>query len=565
MAPALLTRGLSVSIPDGDGLGGMSWTYCMGEFIREFGWPKYLADDIFYNPYFGGGLNPPAAFFQPWKIIYGFLSQFLSMDQVWDLVIFTGISLTALATYWIGILLKLRPLFAFACGLLLISMENIDARITGHNTLAFWFAPLLQWGCMILWCRSFSWFWVLALSLISIVSVASNEYFAWYGGLFALSFGCVQLYFRFRAREIPMAKLILQSVVSLALIVGLLKIIFPSMFSNLYMAVSKKPSAGDYNLYSYRTPGSIFVPNLLIEFNWLERKWHGVKGEMTFRLGFIFWASFGVLLSKYRKLHSQTKLLHQKTLMSLLISGLFLMFCALPTNSFPWVSLLFSEIVPMFRSIVRAMLFFNVSMIFIFILMLQSIFDSLKTTRSIQIYFIALAIVTPVLIFDMGPFHRNFKPYPAFPLPSADPSELALSKLEKGMLLELPIENHRHEKGLDSFMMFRYSIHHKPILNWVATSLPSPHEHAYEYLRQLTHLDPTELVENARLLGSKYLLVDNKLNFKISTTNAKKIVEGPLRTAYEIIDPKEITIVERDFMLSELDQKKLVLGPYQIH
>jgi hypothetical protein len=211
------------------------------------------------------------------------------------------------------------------------------------------------------------------------------------------------------------------------------------------------------------------------------------------------------------------------------------------------------------------MLFFNVAMIFLFIFMFQAIYDSVKLHQSNKIIYAIIAIVTPFLFFDTAPYSRGFMPYSTFALPSPDASELALANLEKGMLLELPIENRRNEKGLDSFMMYRFSIHHKPIINWLATSIPSPHQHAYEYLRQITQISPPELVESARLLGAKYLLVDNSLNLKFASTNVEKIDQGRLRTAYRVINSKDITLEERNVMLSKLNQKPLFLGPFQIH
>jgi hypothetical protein len=564
MAPALLASGVTVSAPNGDGLGGMSWNYCMGLFIREFGWSAYLQDDIFNNPYFGGGLNPKAVYFQPWKIVYGFLSQHLGIDQVWDFVLFVGIALTALASYWVAILLKIRPFFAFLGTILLISMENIDARITGHNTLAFWFAPMLQWGCMILWCRSFSWYAVIALSLISVVSLASNEYLAWYGGLFVAAYGLVQLYGKLRAGKIPVARLVFQAVTALVVTGGLVRGIFPSMFGGLYQVVAKKPSPSDYNLFALRTPGSILVPNVLVEFNWLDRRWHGVKGEMTFRLGLVFWGSFAYVVARYRKLSKTVTMPNRMTVQSLVIAGVFLLACALPLSSFPWVSLFFAKALPMFRSILRAMLFFNVAMVFLFVIMLQALFDHCQSKGETRKFLTILACGIPIILFDMGPFRRNFGPYPTYSLPVAEASELALAKEESGLVLELPIEDRANDKGRDPFMMHRFTLHHKPILNWLVSSIPGPYEHAYEYLRQQTRLDPARLVGEARRLGARYLLVENQLRAKIPPDGIEEIAAGPERTAFRIKHSQEISVSQRQAIFEELNRAPLLVGPYHV-
>lgn len=564
MAPALLHEGITVSAPGGDGLGGMSWNYCMGLFIREFGWAEFLSKDIFYNPYFGGGLNSPAVYFQPWKIAYGFVSQYFSIDQVWDLVIFLGISLTAIATYWVGHLLGLNPVFSALCAFLAINMENIDLRIVGHNTLAFWFGPLLMWGAMIKWLRSLSWPALMLLCLTSVLSVAANEYLAWYGGLFVAAFGAVVLVEKFRRGSFPFAKFLVQALFGLLMIGVMLKLVFPSMFGGLFNAVSAKPAASDYNLYSFRTPGSIFVPNFIVEFNWLPRKWHGVKGEMTFRLGLFFWITFGALFAKYRKIPGSFR--RQFTIVNwgLVVSGVFLLAAALPLSSPPWVSLFFSKLVPMFRSILRAMLFFNVAMIFLLGIMVQVLWKFRKTQRKTEGMILAALLVGPAIVFDMSLFARGFGAYRTFHLPAAEESELALTKVERGLLLELPIEDREDERDRDSQMMFRFSQHQQPILNWVRSSLPSPYESSYEYLRELSVINPGQLIEYARKMGVRYLLIENQMRSKWPSDAIEVIATGKTRTAYRIENALDVSVGERSKILAELGKNPLLPGPYRV-
>jgi hypothetical protein len=99
------------------------------------------------------------------------------------------------------------------------------------------------------------------------------------------------------------------------------------------------------------------IPNFIPEFTLLPGKWHGVKGEITLRLGLVFWCLFFIVTHLYLKLPLKILSHRRNILLRLGVAGLLLLFCALPTSSPPWLSLFLFKTFPMFRSIVRSMIF----------------------------------------------------------------------------------------------------------------------------------------------------------------------------------------------------------------
>ncbi len=550
---SLLGPGYSFSTPNGDGLGTIGWIFSMKEFIQDFGWRAFLENDLFQNPYFGAGLNPPALFFLPWKLVYGFLSQFMAPDQVYDLIITIGLSLTAVSAYWVSRLLELRPLYSFLASLLIVSMEHIDSRIVGHIGLSFWFAQLLQFGVLISWLKNYSSFWAGALTLTTVLSVASNEYFAFYGGLFCAVYGISVLWLKKRDAKLPVFRILTQIFLCSIFLYFSFRAIFPSMFTDLYHAVSLKPNSSDYDLYSYRAPGSTFVPSFIPELNLFPGKWHGIKGEMTLRLGLMYWCLFFATLRSYFKTPLLSRAHRTTILFSLTAAGLFLLFCALPTSSPPWISLLFSKTFPMFRSIVRAMLFFNVAMIFIGVICFQEVVDHFRTYITFKTkHLFSVIVILWLLLFDMAPFKRGLGPYKLYKLPEPEASEVVLSGQSKGLVLELPIENREKELGLDSFMMYRFKMHKQPIFNWIATSIPSLYEGSYRHLAELSANESEDFYGIIRPLGVHYLLVENTFSAHFRPPNFIQLAKGEHRTAFALFNPIKTNLDERRNKLQAL-------------
>jgi hypothetical protein len=146
--------------------------------------------------------------------------------------------------------------------------------------------------------------------------------------------------------------------------------------------------------------------------------------------------------------------------------------------------------------------FFNISIILTGTIFIQDAVHYYKKHKNDQKErFIFLFCSLLILLFDMAPFKWGLGPYRIYKLPEAPPSEIVLAQGEKGLLLELPIEDHEKEAELDPFVRIRFKVHLTPVLSWIATSIPSRYAKANKNLAHLSISCPAQFHRSLHSLG----------------------------------------------------------------
>ncbi len=527
--PALTIPNYSVSAPSGDGLGTMAWISSIHEFADKMGWPPLLSSKYFDNIFFGGGNNGGAWFFLPWRIIYGGLSVFLLPNQVYDLVAAIGIFLTATCSFWLLRILKVDHFCAFLASLIIISLENTAIRLTGHLTLSFFFGQILVIVGLLQWFGNFRFRWGLFIVFASIISLSANEYYAFYGGIFAFVFSAMYLVLTKKIHLIFSHQNIFKIIVLLSLLFSMVYFLMPGMFGGGAQVVSNRVQIFEYNNFSLVDPFQI------ISSSWIEKYITFPKPELltntpefTFRIGFLVFSMF-VSASIFDRFHKKS-VVRSPVFIALFVASVFSLLICLPTNYFPFISKKLISIFPMFRVISRSALFFDLGIILMLFILIQNILI-------FRFKNLALVLITYLILIDLSPNRDVFSPYGIFELPSPTPSLAKLANEPDGLLAELPLIKKEMAPEVESEIAYRRLFHKKPLLNIIRSMIPSKFQPEHERLADLQLTSPDFLIRELRDRHVRYLLINESLKkYYIGNSQLVLLAEDPYFSAYKILN-----------------------------
>ena len=438
--------GMSFSAEAGDGLSTMAWMNEIIQTYKEFGFSHLMTPiDLIVPTGSGGGLTTPNTFYHFWKLLFIALDNFLSLDNIYDVILLVGIALTGIATYALSLSFQMNRLAAFITALFAISLENIDHRLVGHMFLSFWLGPLLMLFFVKHYIERPKYLTAILLAVSVVVSFIQCEYYTYFGGIFACVFGLTLLYGQWKDAKKDSDSLdkfkvkfrfktvFPQFLLSFLVLISLMFILFPSLIHPYDKTITfKTRGLSEFNLYSLRNPASLFAPGLeflkdVIPYNRL-----GVKGEMTFRLGIFFWAGLIYLLRRsWATLTNREKI----TIKALSIAGLVNLLFAFTPGSFPWLSQITLHAFPMFRVGVRSVLFTDLAAIFILGITLSVIFRDGFNKRQWFAVLIAFFAFWDVQFPERGLFGA----YRTYPLPPTYPTLETLAAAPPGWVLEIPM------------------------------------------------------------------------------------------------------------------------------
>lgn len=514
-----LTPGFTFSAPSGDGLSTMAWMNEIIQTYKNFGLAQLMTPiDLIVPTGSGGGLTTPNTFYHFWKLLFIGLEPFLSLDNIYDLILLTGIFLTGLMAYFLALSFNMNRPAAFLTALFTISLENIDRRLGGHMFLAFWFAPLLMIYLVKSYVEKPKYLTSCFLSLAVVFSFLQCEYYTYFGGIFACTLGLSLVYGHWAESkqsisslnnfkdQFHLKKIAPQILLGLVCLVTLMLLLFPSLIQPYDKNITfKSRGLFEFNLYSLRNPASLFAPGIEVLRDWIPYHSLGVKGEMTFRLGIFFWGGLAYLLkSSWSSLTS----LEKRSIKALAVAGLVCLLFAFTPGSFPWLSKLTFHLFPMFRVGVRSVLFTDMAAILVFGIVIHSVFrQSLKKSLIIPI------LLTFLAFWDVQhPDRGLFGTYQTYPLPQTYPTLETLKASKPGWVLEIPMWNNKDVFEFDSDQNYRRIQHDKFLVNIVRSHQNSPYTIKIGALTEIVNGLDSPLMEFAQTVGVQYLLVESYMD-----------------------------------------------------
>lgn len=509
--------GLTFSEPSGDGLSTMAWMNEIIQTYKNFGLTQVMTPiDLIVPTGSGGGLTTPNTFYHFWKLLFIGIAPFLSLENIYDLILLSGIFLTGVLTYFLSLSFKMNRPAAFITALFAISFENIDRRLLGHMFLAFWAGPLLMIYLVKCYVERPRYLTSALLSFSVVISFIQNEYYTYFGGIFACTLGLSLLYgnwfdaklsaqslFEFRSK-INIKRIAPQILLGFLCLVTLMILFFPSLLHPFDKDVTfKSRGLPEFNLYSLRNPASLFAPGIELLREWIPYRRLGVKGEMTFRLGIFFWGGLAYLLkSSWPSLDRHEK----KSVKALGVAGMICLLFAFTPGSFPWFSKFTYHYFPMFRVGVRSILFTNMAAILVFGIVINRI-SILRATKK---NFIAPILIVFLAYWDVQfPDRGLFGTYKTYPLPQTYPTVETLKSLKPGWVLEIPMWSNNDVFEFDSEQNYRRIQHEKFLVNIVRGHQNSPYTIKINALAKLVNDLDSPLMDFAKKIGVNYFLVEN--------------------------------------------------------
>ena len=523
VSDAFARPGYSLSQPWGDGIGGMGWFFDHAQRFAHSGLKTALWE-VYKSPDIAGGLHPPLVTTTFWRAQYWVLAKFLSIDNVYDFLGWSGFTLNGLFSYLVAREIGCSALSAFLVGLGMVSLEVFDTRVGGHLHLAFFFYQLI--AC---------WMTIRAGKRPTVPRMMASGAGLWFGflgneyyGYFAFFF-CVMLFFgyRFLSTRVSVRRLFHGLVGGATVFVALMAVSYPRMIlgrvlQSWGLVKERLPSFAqpdtDFSVYGLAHVVTIFRPSL----PWLREALHPFPpdtGEFTFRLGTIAPAFASGLLVVLITLYvlgpsQQRKRVLQQCAVWSAATLLLLLFARSPNHLLSLVPLT-HKIAPMFRVGVRAVLFVDLGALFILGLLFDHFLRmellwwrgwtrrsfSSKRTAVAAIFF----AVFWVGIEDLRPVNAGvFSKAPVFAVPH-DAIYDHLKALPDGHVLELPFYiNPPDNPETDYAYVANRMFHHKPVLNYMRD--PRVQCQAIRFARDVNH-PRTETAALLRELGVRYLVV----------------------------------------------------------
>lgn len=562
---SVFSPGVSFSAPSGDGLSTMAWMNEIIQTYKEFGLAYVMTPiDLIVPTGSGGGLTTPNTYYHFWKILFIVLDNFLSLDNIYDLILLVGISLTGIAIFVLGLSFQMGRLAALITALFAISIENIDHRLVGHLFLSFWFGPILMLFLVKRYLERPRYLTACLLAISVIVSFIQCEYYTYFGGIFACTFGLSLFYGYWKtAKSTPelleefksrfrMKTVLPQILLGVFLLVSLMMVLFPSLIQPYDKNITfKTRGLFEFNLYSLRNPAALFAPGLEFLKDFIPYRRLGVKGEMTFRLGIFFWAGLVYLIKQsWRSLSDKEKAF----IKALTIAGTVCLLFAFTPGSFPWFSQITLHLFPMFRVGVRSVLFTDMAAILILGICLNSVLKNFKGKK-----LVGALLLTFFAFWDVqSPERGLLGAYKTYALPRAYPVLDALREAPQGWVLEIPMWSNKDLFELDSDQNYRRIQHGKKLVNIVRGHQNSPYTIKINALTQVVNQLDSGLMDFADTIGINYFLVESYMATEglepyLASGKLKLIKQDERFVLYKIQSPKSFSKENYMTYLDNLD------------
>ena len=404
---------------EGDGVGTIAYFYDLIDNVKIQG-TSLLFGDLYHCRTIGAGLNEPVIDNPLWKVTSWLLSFFFSPDNVYDFNAFLGFVLIGFFSYILMREIGVSRSFALIAGVLITHLDNYEARIVGHLTLATYYFPIFLLWCAVRAGKKPNAGRLTLFTFSACLNFLGNEYIGYFGGIFAalifLGYLCTSYRVKIRKSTTLIRNIGIAGLVFLfSMCLAYPNLIFLRLLPFKSSIESFKPYAhpvSDFYHYSmkWENLGNIFIPSISllrsITPDFITKS--PIAPEFTFRIGLIipFATLVMVIIALYlffrRHQRSYKSLLWEACIWS---SSTFILFLFAVTPAYPFsLARLTMKAAPMFRVSNRALLFVDIGAIIIFSYLMSNYFQILwsKTQKTKNKIFKVSCFVMVLFLFALS-------------------------------------------------------------------------------------------------------------------------------------------------------------------
>ena len=461
----------------GDGIGTIA---SLGQFESLLNQPlyNYLFDDFIANSEIGMGYMPSnPAVGTIWRVfLLPLLYLGVEPQNMYDILSLLTLILNALSGYLLARVLKAPIALSLLAGLLFMGLDNVDARLQSHLTLAATFGLLFQFSSAILAAQNSRPIYFVLLGITSWLSFQVVEYYGLYGGV-----GSVIIFVGYFAITpshdcsfIARLKILsFNGLIAATTFFALMILSYPTMIAAKLGWGSENISILERVAYNYAELEAYSVRNVfqLFDSHFWSLGNYGNPGEFTFRIGaFIPIAIIGFTVLSIIFEKSQSIKFRISRYSQTFVFG----FCAIvfvaiglhPENPFSASRILF-DFAPMFRVVARAYIVVDICVIAILMVVATrylTLLDSMHLKLSSHVAFMMVAILLLVLAF-LDAAGGGIKILAPKQLPITHSLFDELLNEKSGAVIELPFHNSRAAPHDSYEYLYNWSQHKHKLVN----------------------------------------------------------------------------------------------------
>ena len=437
-----------------DGMGTTSQVAFMEEQYHRKGL-TFLTTTFMSNEDVGAGLIHDAYVTLPWKWTYLALGSVLSPDNVYDGILALAFLFNALAGAFVARVFGLKGWHSYAAGLLFAILQAFDKKAEGHLGLAVYFVSLAQiaWAKIAITRQDMRSFFVLGI--VSALAFVQNEYYGFFGSIFTAVFLLSRyvLAGNFRYFHRLLVKLALAGLSCLAVMLFFyFRLFFPE---NPILSVAFSNAGHSVNAFEFYS-----VKEISEVFKYFPFSHEVLNPESVYAIGSGMLVLCLVLLLMLR-FHNNMYFLGRSRgadVGALFLAGVIMFLVASDFNGRFALGPVVYLVGPMFRVLLRALLFVDFALLIIFISLLAATirckaFNSARWAPGV------LMLLAFLSVNGLQPLH-SFTAY-------AMPDNQIYGKIDAsdGSVLSLPFYGPDAPPEASYIYLYHYINHRRPLIN----------------------------------------------------------------------------------------------------
>lgn len=471
--------GLTFAITNGpsDGMGTTSLVAFMEEQFKRNGL-GFLTTPFMSNEDVGAGLIQDAFITVPWKWLFIGLGSILKPDNVYDAIVGLAFLLTALVGSFVARVFGLKGWYAYAGGVLFALLQCFEKKAEGHLGLAIYFVSLAQ----IAWAkiavtkqdtRSF-----VVLGIISALAFVQNEYYGFFGAVFTAVF-LISRYV-FSANFHGFFRLLVRSMLCIFVCIVVMlgfyyRLLFPENNTSSVTFSKAAHSVAEFKFYSAQNISEVFL-NIPFAHDILNP-------ENVYAIGFgmvLLILTLSLILITRRGVPFLNRS-QSSDIGAIFIAGVVMLLVAIDFDSPFALGPVVYLVGPMFRVLLRSLLFVDIAIIIIFIALLAA---TIRQNVFRNIYWAQSCILVAAFLSING--FQSLYPITAYDIPENS----IYSKIgsNDGAVLSLPFFGPDAPPESNYIYAYDYIGHRQPMINGPFFQLPATSPLIAQKLREKTPL-----------------------------------------------------------------------------
>ena len=531
-----------------DAIGIISGIGKFYNYVNDNGIKVFFSSSMLDN-FSNVGLDKARPAVNYWSLYDYILSVFFNFDKVWNIQVFITFLLIAMSGFLLARTLGMNVIFSIITAYFLTHLENFEFRMNNHGGLVgYHYCILLIWSAYNLG-KVANLKNCLIFSLILFLNCLNHAYYFYFGFFFCLVFILGYWVILKTYKQVEFKKLIINISSGAFLFAFCFIISFPKITIDTIspiLGLSSNFNTGgienqvirpyqDFNYWSLHNIFSIWQTGI----TWLRNFFPFTHfnnpifpTESFYRTGFLAF----VLLFALRFYLINKNPQNNKIKCGLLgneiyvwIAACFVMIAFSVNDSYFFSLVPFSyNLIKAFRVGIRALTFYEISVIVLFLYTLNLFYDNWKNSKKTLYISILLIIVYADVISPSDSIYPKI--YKARLAPVKD-AYLVLSEKPKGLLLELPMSSEKLYPNWENEYLYSYyqPWHKKIVVNPFSNAKVIPEYFREKMLNVWNNMSASDL-ENLRLAGVRYIAVhpsrvtepgfDNlQINFSIFANN----------------------------------------------